>query len=286
MNAVIYERRDWSRLEVEATVASYFEMLDLEVRGNAYNKSAYRRTLLTVLDNRTPGAVERKHQNISAILIELGLPYIAGYKPLFNYQDLLSEIVEERVTRSPALVATIESQVMEVPDAPTVDDILALLVERPQRLEKRQATKVREPRPRKLKTDYLALEGANAALGRSGELLVYRFEKARLIAANKEALAEQVEHIAISRGDGFGYDIASYETSGRERLIEVKTTNYGEYTPFYITSNEVEVSKTRANTYWLCRVFNFRRDPKLFMLPGAVPDNCSLDPSQYVGRIA
>jgi hypothetical protein len=67
---------DWSRLEVEATVAAYLDMLDQELRGIAYNKSEARRRLLGTLSGRSEGAIERKHQNISAILIELGFPAI------------------------------------------------------------------------------------------------------------------------------------------------------------------------------------------------------------------
>jgi hypothetical protein len=64
----------WSRDEVEATVASYFEMLEAGLRGEAVNKTAYRNALLPLLRGRSAGAVERKHQNISAILIEERVP--------------------------------------------------------------------------------------------------------------------------------------------------------------------------------------------------------------------
>lgn len=43
----------WSRVEVEATVASYFRMLELELQGRTFNKSEYRRELLELLKNRT-----------------------------------------------------------------------------------------------------------------------------------------------------------------------------------------------------------------------------------------
>jgi hypothetical protein len=88
---------DWSRIEVEAAVADYLDMLALELRGEPFNKANHNRDLLRVLDGRTRGSIERKHQNISAILIELGYPYIDGYKPLRNYQELLREVVEERL---------------------------------------------------------------------------------------------------------------------------------------------------------------------------------------------
>ena len=63
--------RTWSREEVEATVADYFHMLTLELAAQQYNKTEHRHALLTKLDDRTNAAVELKHQNISAILLEL-----------------------------------------------------------------------------------------------------------------------------------------------------------------------------------------------------------------------
>ena len=54
-------------------------MLASELRGDEFNKAAHNKALRARLDGRTRGAVERKHQNISAVLIELGFPYINGY---------------------------------------------------------------------------------------------------------------------------------------------------------------------------------------------------------------
>jgi hypothetical protein len=67
---------NWSHEEVEATVSDYFEMLAMELRGEPYNKAEHNRHLQKLLNNRTKAAVELKHQNISAVLIELGYPYI------------------------------------------------------------------------------------------------------------------------------------------------------------------------------------------------------------------
>ena len=87
--------RHWSRPEVEATVRDYLYMLALELRGERFNKAARNRELRAQLDGRSHGAVERKHQNISAILISLGFPYIDGYKPLGHGQDMLREVIHE-----------------------------------------------------------------------------------------------------------------------------------------------------------------------------------------------
>ena len=54
-----------------------------------------------------------------------------------------------------------------------------------------------------------------------------RFEHERLRRAGKKALAERVEHVAQTKGDHLGYDILSFEVTGQERLIEVKTTRFG-----------------------------------------------------------
>src|SRR5687767_10401674 len=93
----------WSREEVEATVDDYLRMLRLELAGQPYSKAAHNRALLRQLDRRTRGAVELKHQNISAILLEQGFGYIPGYKPLGNYQQLLADVVLDQIEQDPAL---------------------------------------------------------------------------------------------------------------------------------------------------------------------------------------
>lgn len=75
----------WSELEVQATVADYFSMLWCQLRGEKYSKAEHRRNLLPLLRNRSESSIERKHQNISAILRELDLPHLVGYVPLYNY---------------------------------------------------------------------------------------------------------------------------------------------------------------------------------------------------------
>lgn len=274
----------WSRVEVEATVSSYFAMLERELRGESYNKSESRRHLMKLLDGRPEGAVERKHQNISAILIELGFPYITGYKPLRNYQQLLFEIVEDRLTANRPLLTRAREDADAPAAVPTVDDILRRMVE-PPRPSQLVVASVRD-RPRVARrVDYLALEARNRSLGDAGEAFVVNFEVARLLAARKDALAGRVERVSATRGDGLGYDVLSFETSGRDRLIEVKTTAYGNETPFYVTKNELEVSSDRAEEYQLYRVFEFRRDPKFFVREGPIGGAFRLDAVEWVARV-
>jgi hypothetical protein len=83
----------WTRHEVELIVADYFEMLRAELSGETYSKSAHDQGLRPRPNHRSKSSVEYKHQNISAVLIGMGLPYIDGYKPAKNYQKSLLQAV-------------------------------------------------------------------------------------------------------------------------------------------------------------------------------------------------
>jgi hypothetical protein len=71
----------------------------------------------------------------------------------------------------------------------------------------------------------------------------------------------------------------------REKLIEVKTTKFGEYTPFYVSSNEVNVSQIEKSRYHLYRLFEFGRQPKMFAVPGALDTSFKLEPNSFVARV-
>lgn len=273
----------WSRKEVEATISNYFDMLAKELRGEPFNKAEHNRNLQKLLNNRTKGAIERKHQNISAVLIELGHPYIDGYKPLGNYQDLLRDVIEEHLPGAASLHQAVKAAVEQVVEKPSLlADILSILVSPPKREE--SSPKLHDHAPpirRPVRRNFLEMESRNQALGLAGEKLVLDFEHERLWRAGKKDLANQIEHVADSKGDQLGFDILSFETNGQQRLIEVKTTRFGELTPFFASKNEVEVSETRKAEWQLYRLFNFVRQPKLFILPGSLHESCSLDPIQF-----
>ncbi len=112
-----------------------------------------------------------------------------------------------------------------------------------------------------------------------------KFEHERLWRAGHSRLADRVEHVSKTTGDGAGFDVLSFEVSGEERLIEVKTTRFGAETPFFVSRNEVLVSKEQAHHYHLYRLFNFKQAVKLFRLPGSFDSNCVLDPVQYSATV-
>ena len=66
----------WSENECQLIVADYFDMLRAELSGSDFNKTEHRRLLASQLSGRSSGSIEYKHQNISAIMIDLVNTYI------------------------------------------------------------------------------------------------------------------------------------------------------------------------------------------------------------------
>lgn len=276
---------DWSREEVEATVSDYLEMLAADLSGVPYNKASHRRRLLERLNNRSEASIEFKHANISAVLIDLGFPYIAGYKPRSNYQSLLFDVVADRLAASSRLLEVAAADAEQPIVVPEVDDILSVLTSPPQ-VTSRDRT-MSEPSGRRVPfaVDYLEREARNRSLGAAGEEFVINYERARLIRSGRDRLAGRIEHVSRLRGDGEGFDILSFEESGQERLIEVKTTKYGQETPFFLSRNELAVSESRLDRYHLYRLFRFKVAPQLFILDGAISKTCALQAASYIAVV-
>jgi hypothetical protein len=279
--------RSWSQQEVEAIVADYFEMLSKELTGVAMNKTEHRKRLAARLDERSHTAIENKHQNISSILIELGSPHVTGYKPLGNYQKLLFEVVANRLQSSPGLADLIAKAVGEQAIFRAVPDILSRL-ESPIPAGEQDLIGEIEPesaawRRNFPRVDYLEREARNASLGLAGEHFAIAFERARLMARGRATLADRIQHVSVENGDGAGFDILSFEEDGRDRYIEVKTTAFGKPTPFFVTKNEVRFSRAQDEQFHLYRVFQFRKNPRLYSLAGSLEQSARLTATQFSG---
>ena len=88
------------------------------------------------------------------------------------------------------------------------------------------------------KFDPALRDARNRQLGKQGEERIFLSEQAGLHAAGRADLARKVRWVSEEDGDGAGYDIRSYNPSGIERLIEVKTTTGHKATPFFLSENE------------------------------------------------
>jgi len=252
--------RDWSDEELDLIVADYFAMLEAERAGGAYVKAHHAREL-AARTGRAHKSVEFKHMNISAVLRELGLPTIRGYRPMENIQRAIFPAIDRYLSARPALLTPEPPAPAGVAEAPP-------LWEEP---PPTPAPTPRPPRPEGLerlvrKFDPVERDFRNRALGRAGEALVVDLERRRLEQADRRDLARKVRWVSQEDGDGAGYDVHSFDPSGADRLLEVKTTYGGSRTPFFLTRNEKGLSDERPDAFRILRVYEFGQAPRLFRL--------------------
>jgi hypothetical protein len=267
---------DWTDLENDACVASYFAMLSQELAGETYNKAAQNR-LLQEQTGRSRGSIEFKLCNVSAAFRGFGLPVIKGYQPRFNFQMALAEAVSRWLAGhpdwEPSQIGAQSRAMAEAPPlfigtAPTLRNLP------PPELDQMQAVARR--------FDVAARDERNRTLGRAGEERVMQHECQTLRNLGRDDLARRVRWVSREDGDGAGYDIASFRRDGRDRLIEVKTTNGWDRTPFHISRNELAVAEERREEWYLFRLYDFARQPQAFELRPPLDAHVSLTATQFL----
>jgi hypothetical protein len=107
----------------------------------------------------------------------------------------------------------------------------------------------------------------NKRLGERGEEIVMNAERDFLKEKDKAVWANRIRQISKENVSA-GYDILSFEEDGRNKYIEVKSTNNPPLSQanFLITINECEKAKELKN-YYLYIVFNVKsKNPKIWRL--------------------
>jgi hypothetical protein len=277
--------KEWSEKEVRLIVADYFDMLEAELLDKSYKKSEHRKALVLQLSGRSEGSIEFKHQNISAVLVEHGLPYIDGYKPRGNFQNVLSIEVDAYLDQNPGLLQKIAAAPSLNPDEPkkiVTPDFGKVIVDPPEKITPPKPTEKPWLLRRARRIDFAERDARNRKLGTLAEQFVFDLERYRLNLAGRDDLAQKVLWASKDIGDGLGFDILSFDdTDDSERMLEVKATGLGKFFPFYVTANELRCSEDIPNQYHLFGVFDFGRSPRLYILHGALSQLCQLDPVLY-----
>ncbi|MGI5952044.1 MAG: DUF3883 domain-containing protein [Brooklawnia sp.] len=268
----------WTDSEVETVVESYFRMFEAQLTNTPYVK-VRENEWVRERTGRSKGSVERKYQNVSAVLMKLSAgDFVRGYVPLSNYQAKLEPVVEQYLQQH----RHIEAQMLANAETPVSlrPDFVWNVTEPP------KATTLIAPGQHRartaIKTDFVRLEAYRRDLGKAGELAVVQLERKRLRQRGQTSLAERVEHVSQTQGDGLGFDILSFDQQGDEKYIEVKTTRQPKQYPFLVTSNELDFSREVPEQFHLYRVFELEA-PKigLFELPGPLDESCALEPKLY-----
>ena len=91
----------WTEREVQVVLDAYFQMLLWELDGRAFVKADVRGGIGSELPARSNKSIEFKWCNVSAVLDEMDLPWIQGYRPLPNYQRSLVRRVDDWLNEHP-----------------------------------------------------------------------------------------------------------------------------------------------------------------------------------------
>lgn len=308
---------NWSDVELDAIIGDYFDMLAAELSGRPYVKSHHAKALMAAI-GRTHRSVEFKHMNISAVLVELHMPTIRGYRPKRNYQNAIFDAVDRYITVRPEVLdwgSTGIGFVEAVSHAPE-DAGLAGMHEAPAMFVRDGSSAPRhspeyaktlampegptiilddsppapgaprESRPPGLerlvrKFDPVTRDFRNRQLGLAGESMLVNFERRRLTALDRPDLARKVRWVSQEDGDGAGYDIHSFNARGEDRLLEVKTTRGARTTPFFLTRNEVSLAEERPDSFRLCRLYEVAQAPRLYRVKPPLASALSLEPEAW-----
>ena len=265
--------KPWQDDELDAIIADYFAMLNADLAGEPYIKSRNSAALMAQI-GRTHRSVEFKHQNISAVLDELGLPWIPGYMPKRNYQNSIFDAIDRYLSQHPRILEPVAASPPIAPESSVifVDPPHVVAGDRP--IPPRLQRLVR-------KFDPVERDHRNRTLGKAGETFVLNLERAQLTVAGRSDLARMVRWVAEEDGDGAGYDILSFRPNGRERLIEVKTTNGAARTPFYLSRNECDLARERPDDWGIYRVHLFARQPRIFTIAPPLESAVRLMPETW-----
>lgn len=276
---------DWTDDENDLIVADYFSMLSDELAGRFYNKAQHNRQLQPLLPARSHKSLEFKHQNISAVLIQLGQPWIDGYKPAPRFQLSLVDAVVRWFDVNPMWTATAHTLRDASVHSGTRDGEPLWIGPSPAHSNQPPPIDSEQMAVVARKYDVAERDARNRALGKAGEQRVIEHEKTVLRLARRHELAEKVRWTAAEDGDGAGFDILSYETDGRPRLLEVKTTNGWERTPFHISRNELAVAEANRDIWHLIRVWNFARKPTAYSIRPPLDSQISLTPTSFLASL-
>ena len=277
---------DWTDAENDLIVADYFDMLVEDISENSYNKAEHNRRLQVRLPRRSRGSIEFKHQNISAVLLGLGQPWIHGYKPASQFQLSLVDAVVRYLEANENWIAPQHTPRASSSESKVFRDPAELWIG-PAPTHSNEPPPIDPERMAAIATKYDVAErdARNRRLGQAGEQFVLDYERAQLARSGRADLAEKVVWTAKDVGDGAGFDIKSFETDGRDRLIEVKTTNGWERTPFHVSRNEISVAEQRREYWVLLRLWNFARQPKAFEIRPPLQNHVALTPTSFLASL-
>jgi hypothetical protein len=270
-----------------AIVADYFDMLTTELASGMYSKADHRNRMAKELGLKDPDLVDIAFQQVSAVMLALGMPVVDGFRPLGGYTSALADAVYGHLENNPGVLDQlwIDADASKVNVPVELDDSRMVLMPTPLAGDHDPADAPpfhpREP----LDHDFRAREARDFALETAGQRFVLAYERSRLRETGYKDLVGKIEWAAADRGDARGFHVRSFDEAGESRYIIVKTTNFGARLPFMLRRTESAIGVEHGKHACIYRVFSFSRGARLFVLPGPFDAKLHTLPLDYCAML-
>ena len=173
----------------------------------------------------------------------------------------------------------------EVPEVPKSESALKMSTEVPHK--KKRNVKSNTYIRKKDFSSYLEEYEKKLTNGYTSEGLVYQYEQERLKNLGREDLAKRVKWISRDNGDGYGYDIKSFDIDKKGKAktlyIEVKGTSSSLNTSFEMSRKEYKFAKKhmRKHDYKIYRIGKEKGENKGYIIDH-FEGLFKVEPSQYL----
>lgn len=238
---------EWSPEEYDAALDSYLDLQEAVLAGRRLVKKELYRELHQRFPRRSEKSFERRFQNISSFLDQMGLTWVPGLVPLPNFSVTEMGASWKRVTGRRGMPAA-------VPEEPApVGEVFAV-----------------KPAPRRVEPDVLSvtvpqweaiLEARNRN-GQAGEQFVVDEERKRLADMGLQGAEGRVRHVSATYPTS-PFDVLSAFDHGADMHIEVKTTAGPAKTAFYMSAAEYDFAQANDDSWRLYRVHGIGLAPRI-----------------------
>ena len=270
-----------------------------------------------IIERHKEGKISHSYQDDRAVMVYLNMRYpekyylykyqmFVDFAKLIDYAELpkagdidlvflfesMCDMILKRVMQDEELLTMYESRRQKYYDPAyhlLVQDIIysAQYFNAPEILEEEKKIEIEskeftlkakkiEVKLKGVHVDHIDKAESQKKIGDEGEEFVYQIEREK-VKKYKLSKDKIVRWVSKLDGDGLGYDILSYDKQGNPIFIEVKTTTGSENGNIYITANELEMSESHSEQYYLYRVYDFdmvKRKGKLSIRKGSLKPLC------------
>ncbi|MGD8688779.1 MAG: DUF3883 domain-containing protein, partial [Gammaproteobacteria bacterium] len=265
----------------------YLSLLLEDVERGEADAAAFLQRLRERFSERNPDDLRLAAREVSTILCEMGLPFLASFPPVAGHSPTLARAVEGFVGTNPDWVDRLwlpfDSASADLPDR--LVDPKAVHQPAPEREKGQDVWTPRRSEASGGYADFVLREASDWGLQAAGVRFALAFESARLRDLGAADRAEAIEVASGVGQAGLGYDLKVPEPGGGHRLISVKTTSYGARFPFLVSTAELACSHSNREAFHLYRVYDFARSPRLFILQGPLGDTLLMEQALIRARV-